>query len=133
MTTDDVREVLRQWQAGSSLRAITRATQLDRKTVRRYVSVARAMRLEPWMELDEDVVCAIASAVARAPTRVSEGQQLLEAQRERIRLGLALRLTLAHIHASLAREGLPVSYATLRRFAIDELGFRGRSSRRLAA
>ncbi len=37
----EVKEVVRLWSAGESLRAISRLTGLDRKTVRRYVKAAK--------------------------------------------------------------------------------------------
>jgi hypothetical protein len=129
MTCAIVREVLLLWQRGASIRAIAREAQLDRKTVRRYLRVAEAMRFERWMPIDDDVARAIVAVVRRGPSRVSEAQHQLEAQRERIRSFLAGRMKLATIHAVLFREGLRVSYATLRRFAIAELGFRSRPTR----
>jgi transposase len=42
----EVREVLRRWQAKQGIRQIARETGLDRKTVRRYVVQARVDRLE---------------------------------------------------------------------------------------
>ena len=37
----EIREVLRRWSAGQAVRAVARETGVDRKTVDRYVSVAR--------------------------------------------------------------------------------------------
>ncbi|HSO40763.1 MAG TPA: hypothetical protein VLT33_49900 [Labilithrix sp.] len=129
MRAEIVHEVLRRWQSGAGLRAIARATHLDRKTVRRYVGVALAMRLDRSSFIDDEVIGAVLRVVGRQPSRVTEVQQSLEAQRERIRLSLALRVSLTRIHATLVSEGADVSYATLRRFAIDELGWRVRASR----
>ena len=41
----EVREVLRLWLGGEGLRGIERMSQVDRKTVRRYVSVAEGLGL----------------------------------------------------------------------------------------
>jgi IS30 family transposase len=133
VTTPVVREVLLRWQSGASIRAIARAMHVDRKTVRRYLRAAHVMRLERWMTIDDDTALAIASVVRRRSSRVSATRQLLEARRERIRRCLAARLTLARIHASLVGEGVYLSYATLRRFAIAELGWRVRPIRALAS
>jgi DNA-binding CsgD family transcriptional regulator len=38
----EVKEILRLWLQGRSLREVTRLTGVDRKTVRRYVEAARA-------------------------------------------------------------------------------------------
>jgi hypothetical protein len=128
-----VLDVLLRWQAGGSIRAIARETRLDRKTVRKYLAVARTMRLERWMAIDEEVAVALTHAVRRAPSRVSETQQRLEAERELLLRCLAHRMNLTRIHAALGRLGVRVSYATLRRFAIAELGWRARPIRSLAA
>ncbi len=42
----EVKEILRLWTRGHSLRHVAKATSLDRKTVRRYVTVARALGLD---------------------------------------------------------------------------------------
>jgi transposase len=39
----EIKEVLRLWLAGKSLRDVTRLAGLDRKTVRRYVQAAQAV------------------------------------------------------------------------------------------
>jgi hypothetical protein len=44
----EVREVVRLWSQGESLRSISRLTGLDRKTVRRYVKAAR-LRIGAWL------------------------------------------------------------------------------------
>lgn len=133
MTAALLREVLVQWQGGASLRAIARATSVDRKTVRRYVAVLRAMRRERWMRIDDDVVQAVASVMRRRPLRVTQTQHALLVRRERIRTWLSMRMKLSRIHAALVHEGVRVSYATLRRFAIAELGWRARTLSALAA
>ena len=42
----EIKEVLRQWQAGSSLRAISRAIGLSRTTVRKYILTAEQSGLQ---------------------------------------------------------------------------------------
>jgi transposase len=133
MTKAAISAVLLRWQGGASLRAIARETGLDRKTIRRYLAVLRTMRFERWMTVDDEVVHAIAVVMRRRRARVSATQHALEVRRERILRCLAARLSLATIHAVLLREGLRVSYATFRRFAITELGWRARPTRALAA
>ena len=41
----EVREVLRLWLAGDGIRSIERLSQVDRKTVRRYVTAAETLGL----------------------------------------------------------------------------------------
>ncbi len=123
-----VRDVLRRWQAGESLRTIARATAVDRKTVRRYVRVAEAIRLAQHAELDDETVVAIVAVVRQPTETVTELQFALACKRADIRASLAARVSLAAVHAELLRLGIQTSYATLRRFAIEECGWRVRES-----
>ena len=49
----EIREVLRRWTAGQSVRAVARETGVDRKTVDRYVNAARESGMEPGSELSD--------------------------------------------------------------------------------
>ena len=128
-----IRELLGRWQAGESLRAIAVAVGVDRKTVRRYVRVAEAVRIEAASSLDDDTLSGIMWVVRHRPGRVTEMQHALGSSREQIRACLAARMSLATIHLRLQRAGVVTSYATLRRFAIRELGWRARGPARLEA
>ncbi len=123
----EVKEVLRRREAGQGLREIARETGLDRKTVRRYVLAADEAGA------DEASVQEVVQRVqARPMAAPSEPRQRLEAHRGQIAEWLspskpdtrALRLT--KVHVLLARRGVDVTYATLCRWAHDELGFRER-------
>jgi len=62
----EVKEILRLWVRGYGLRRIARTTGLDRKTVRRYVTVARALGLERGREdlaLDDFFVGEVVSSL----------------------------------------------------------------------
>ena len=124
---DTVRDVLTRWRAGEPLRSITRSTGLDRKTVRRYVRTAQAVRIEANEVLEDSMVQQVTSIVRRPRARTTEVRTGLDARRERIREALASRMSLRRVHKLLAVEGLSVSYATLRRFAISELGYQVRT------
>lgn len=65
MSMNDVREVLRRWQAGQSLRAIARDGVADRKTVRRYVEAAQAQGMTRETALEEARVTEVLRAVQR--------------------------------------------------------------------
>jgi hypothetical protein len=69
---------------------------------------------------------AIVAIVRESAATVSELQHALASRRAEIRTLLASRTSLAAVHVALLRSGLPTSYATLRRFAIDECGWRVR-------
>jgi len=130
----EVKEVLRRHQAGQGAREIARATGLDRKTVRRYLAAAHAV--DEQTTLTDDVVHEVADVVqARPAPEPSEPRRLLAPHLPQIERwltgmhdgsdGRALRLT--KVHTLLARQGIEVTYATLRRYVIDELGWRKRT------
>ncbi|MEO1234951.1 MAG: IS21 family transposase [Myxococcota bacterium] len=126
---NDVREVLRRWQAGQSLRAIARDGVADRKTVRRYVEAAQAQGMTRETALEEARVTEVLRAVQRqVQGRPSSERQLLAARRAQLEKWLsgegALKLT--RVHELLDGDGVEVSYSTLRRFAHEELGWRER-------
>ena len=130
LTMIEVREVVRRWKDEQPLREIARATGLDRKTVRRYVEVVEALGLGREVELDDALVHEVAARVqTRAVPEPSTERQLLMEHRERIATWLTQHkpLRLTKVHALLARDHeVRVTYPTLRRFAIDELGWRMR-------
>lgn len=127
LTMIDVREVLRRWQAEQSERRIARETGLDRKTVGRYIHWAVELELPRNRALDDDEVHAVADCVQARPQRDSSDEwREVAAHKSRIEawLGGKPPLRLTKIHTLLVRDGLTASYWTLRRFAIDELGWR---------
>jgi transposase len=124
LTMIDVREVLRRWQLQQGIKEIARATGINRKTIRRYLTAAKALGVTATTELSDGVVHDVAQYVqARALTIPSEAWRGLEPHRDRIARWLDDRLRLSRVHALLARDGIEVTYATLRRFAIRELGW----------
>ncbi len=126
LTMIDVKEVLRRWQAGQSIRKIGRETGIDRKTVGRYVATATAIALPHDRELTEMEIHEVAQREqARPLPDVTNERNEVAQHRERIAawLGQKRPLRLRKIHTLLAREGLRASYATLRRFAIEELSW----------
>ena len=126
LTMIDVKEVLRRWQAEQSVRQIGRETGIDRKTVGRYLSTATELALPRDRELTEAEVHEVAQREQSRPLpdRTSERAEVAR-HKERIAEWLAQKrpLRLSKIHTLLVREGLGASYATLRRFAIEELSW----------
>jgi transposase len=117
----DCREVLRRWLAGDGIRPIARATGLDRKTVRRFVSVARGLGLspgDPWPE--EQIVDAFVHGIkpTQVASRAGETEKLLLGRRDQIRAWLQQeRLLLTKVQELLGRDGVMVPYTSLHRFA----------------
>jgi transposase len=130
LTMIDVREVLRRWQAGHSARAMARDGVADRKTAMRYVQAATACDLSLTDPLTDEIVQRVAARVqARPRPERSDPRQILDQHRQRIEAWLTQDepLRLVRAHELLARDGVDVSYTTLRRYVHDELGWRERT------
>jgi transposase len=124
LTMNEVREVIRRWQVDQSLRAVARETGLDRKTVRRYIEVLRELGVAPDVALDDALVHEVSKRILRATQEPSVERMLLLEHRDRITqwLSASKPLRLTKVHVLLQRDyGVDVSYATLRRYAMDEL------------
>lgn len=126
LTMIEIKEVLRRWQAEQSDRRIHRETGIDRKTVRRYVSWATDLGITRDRELTDDDIHAVAQCVQSRPLPDPSEQWTCVAQhRNDIDQWLSgsppLRLT--KVYALLVRRGVEASYATVRRYAISELGW----------
>jgi hypothetical protein len=94
----EIREVLRRWLTGDGLRAITRGTGLDRKTIAKYVRAAAAVGLQRGGPLptDEQIAAVRHHACPPAVATPSEEQQALWPHRDTIQTWLGsdgLRLT----------------------------------------
>src|SRR5436190_87858 len=122
----DVKEVLRRWLAGHSNRRIARETGIDRDTAARYVAVARELALPNDRELTEAEVHEVAQRVQARPLpdRSAEWTEIAK-HKARISEWLERKrpLRLSKIHTLLNRDGIEASYDTLRRYAMQELGW----------
>jgi transposase len=127
VTRVETKEVLRQWLAGAGNKRIAARVGVDVKTVRRYVSAARALGLEREQgeaALTEELLTTLlASLHARPGRQRGEAWAQCEAQREFIAQRLAQGLKLSKLRKLLLRHGVQVPYATLHRFAVAELNF----------
>ena len=126
VTVLQVKEVLRLWLAGAPKKRIAAQLGFDVKTVRRYVAAATARGLAPGAALDDTIVAEVVAATQSMAGRPQgDGWSACTAQREFIARHLAQRVRLSKIAKLLRRSGIDVTYQTLRRFAIAELGFGG--------
>ncbi len=127
VTMVEVKEVLRQWLAGTAKKRIAARLGLDVKTVRRYIEAAQELGLAGdggEAGLSEELLSAVLSARHGAPGRPrGDAWALCEANRERIAAMLRQGLRLTKLRKLLRRHGVTVPYATLHRFAVAELGF----------
>jgi transposase len=115
----EVKEVLRLSRDGASKKRIARQLGLDVKTVRRYLELAEGVD-----DLDAAVAAVVERLAAHNGRPRGEGWERCSEQRAFIdsHLGHGVRLT--KIRRLLRRlRGVQVSYATLHRFATEELGF----------
>lgn len=122
-----IREILRLWVRGRSVRPIARATQTDRKTVGRYIEAASAVGLAPdqgEQAITDELIAAVIDAVrpARAFGR-GRAWQVLERERAFLKERLDQRLRLTKVHELLERRGVIVPYRTLHRFCVTEFGY----------
>jgi transposase len=127
LTMIEVRDVLRRLQAGQSARQVAREGWIDRKTAGRYFAAARKCSIDETTTLDDALVAKVVALVQTRPDAPPSTQWLtLEAQRARIEAWLfgEPRLRLVRVHELLAREGITVSYTTLREYAHEVLAWR---------
>src|SRR5918996_6214123 len=123
LTMIDVKELLRRFQAGESERRAGRECGADRKTVKRYYEAAETCGLRPDGELTEELIAEIARRVQGRPAPApSEAWRSLISFRERIEAWLTGERPprLVRIHELLQRDGVRVSYNTLRRYVQRE-------------
>jgi transposase len=127
----EVREVLRLWLAGEGFRSIERLAQVDRKTVRRYVTAAEVAGLvrDGGDEQLSDVFLAVVVEAVR-PHRCDghgEGWRLLTVHHEQIGVWVGDDLTGVKIHELLGRRGVVVPVRTVQRYVAEVCGrHRGR-------
>ena len=118
--TVQVLEVIRRWQLGESQRGIALATGLSRNTVEKYVRWAVAAGVvQGGAPPGEDLLASLLRKNQPGPPLGSRKSVAasLESEKERVTAWLSEdHLQLTRVHELLLREGLTVSYTTLRRF-----------------
>jgi transposase len=124
----EVREVLRLWLAGGGLRSVERLSQVDRKTVRRYVEAAVALGLDRDAgvgveQLSDPFIGLVVEAVR--PHRSDghgEAWRLLAAGHDEIKAWVNDDLTGVKIHELLERRGVRVPLRTVQRYVLERCG-----------
>jgi hypothetical protein len=123
----EVREILRQWLAGTPRKRVAARLSCDPKTVRRYVRAAGRLGMVAGQAdrslCDQVVAAVIAAACPERPAIRGQGWAYCQTQREFIEAKLAAGVRLSKIRRLLIRSGVAIPYATLRRFAISELEY----------
>lgn len=127
VTMLEVKEILRLWLAGVPKKRIAQQLGFDVKTVRRHLAAARARGVEPAHgvgALDDDLVAAVVAVTQPGTGRPrGEGWAICEAHREFIAGHLDHRVRLTKVAKLLRRRGVEIGYDTLRRYALEHLGF----------
>ncbi len=122
----EVREVLRLWLRGEGLRGVERLTQVDRKTVRRYVDAAVTLGLVGDGGEDQLTDVFVGQVVeAVHPHRCDghgEAWRVLVGRHDQLEQWLKVQnLTVVKTHELLGRRGVVVPQRTLHRYALEVL------------
>ena len=127
VTMLEVKEILRLWLGGVPKKRIAQQLGFDVKTVRRYLGAARERGVEPahgLAALDDDLVAAVVKATQPATGRPrGDGWAICEAHRDFIAGHLDHGVRLTKVGKLLRRQGVELGYDTLRRYALEQLGF----------
>ena len=103
----EVKEILRLWLAGHSLRSVTDLAGVDRKTVRRYLAAAQAVGVSQQCgvgQLSDELVGEVIAAVRPdRPRGVGQARESLAAHRGQIQAWLDRGVTVTKVHVLLAR------------------------------
>jgi transposase len=127
VTMLEIREVLRRWLRGDSKSEIARQCGVARGTVRSYIRAAERGGLSPGQPesaLNDDRLAELVEGLHPDSGRPrGDGWDSCEEQRAFIASRLERDVRLTKIRKLLRRQRVQVSYATLRRYAIAELGY----------
>ena len=121
-----VREIIRQWLAGSGERPIARAAGVSRNTARRYIAAAVAAGVERGGgedQLTDEVIGLVCETVRpHRPDGHGEAWRVLLAHEEKIKGWVKDGLTVVKIGILLRRMGVEVPQRTLARFCVERCG-----------
>jgi hypothetical protein len=128
VTMIEVKEVLRLWLAQVPKKQIARTLGLDPKTVRRYIELGAGQGLVAGEQsadtlTDERLTAVLIALKTPAGRPRGEGWELCVEQHAFIKAQLDAVVKLTKIRKLLRRRGVPVSYATLHRYAIAKLSY----------
>lgn len=127
VTMIEVKEILRLWLGGVPKKRIARMLGVDAKTVRRYLELAAEQGLAPGPEgahalTDERLESVLIALKTTGGRPRGEGWGRCVEQREFIEQKLE-GAKLSKVRRLLLRRGIAIPYATLHRFAVQELGY----------
>jgi transposase len=123
VTVLEIKEVLRSWRSGEAKKRIAARLGTDIKTVRRYLTTVEELGLGAEADLDRVVAAVVEKLEATNGRHRGEGWERCIGERDFIAQKLKDRIRLTKIRKLLQRRGVQISYMTLYRFAVEELGF----------
>ena len=129
----EIREVLRLWVRGEGLRSIEPLSLVDRKTVRRYVAVAKVcgvVQNADESQLAEELIGRLCERIRpHRPDGHGAAWATLRANHDQLKAWLVDDgLNVVKAHELLGRRGIVVAERTLHRYALEVLEV-GRSAR----
>lgn len=131
VTMIEVKEILRLWLAGVPTQRIAGTLGVDRKTVRRYITLATEQGLARGQGPDALTETQLEAIVVRLKTGTGrprgDGWERCEQHRAFIKAKLE-HTKLSKVRRLLGRQGVHIPYATLHRFAVAELGYGRRAT-----
>lgn len=119
----EIKEVLRRWRSGEAKKRIAARLGTDIKTVRRYLKAVEKLGLESETDLDRLVAAVVEKIEAANGRPRGTGWERCTTQRDFIAKKLEDGVRLTKIRRLLRQRQISVSYMTLYRFAVEELGF----------
>jgi len=131
----DVVDILRRVQNGYSIRAITRATGMDRKTLRKYLRLAgkKGFTKEALCDLDAISREVVSEIQSQAPGPKRSSEELFLPHKGTIASWLEHdHLTVTKIHRKLSGMGVEASYQSLYRFVTVHIGLPSKTTVRMA-
>ena len=115
----EIKEIIRRWQAGDSLRHIAVGTGLSRDTVRKYVVAARedGIARDGPVPTEEQLIRLVVMGQSGPRRPKAPRQDELEPRADQIYQWLTGdRLQVTRIHELLSARGCELSYTSLQRF-----------------
>lgn len=131
----DVVDILRRLQNGYSIRAVTRATGMDRNTLRKYLRLAYKKGFGKDGPCDLETIAGevVREVQSRLPGPQRSIDQVLLPHKVTIASWMENEhLTLTKIHILLSRMGVEVSYPGLYRFVSVHIGLASKTMVRMA-
>ena len=115
----EIKEIIRRWQDGASIRAVARATGLSRTTAQKYIQAAEASGVSrggPPPEEDQ-LLTLVRMNIAGPRQAAIPTQELLAPWSDRVERWVQEdRMQLTRVQELLGQQGCAVSYTSLRRF-----------------